>query len=218
MPSCLLSWPRALALGILFGTLSFLLAGCSGGGSFEFASLDMTKIDPPPPRVQRVPVDRAYWWVDAEDGSLRVAMQRNAPSLLGEIGRVLVRMSLRLEKPPAGASRQYAIRSGEFRGRIRVGASEARMTSAFGTAVIDRVDGNRIHGAVRLTANRQILQLLGGWGAASRTLVLGEFDAVPAKAEGRSIYADTESNDFTRPPLRPPTSKPASSITSRLAN
>src|SRR5262245_63933546 len=101
-----------MTLGRFIVILSIVLAGCSGSGTFQFASLDMTRVDPPPARVQTVQFGRASWWTDEVDGTLRIAFEKDAPSLLGEIGRVIVQLSLRLEKLPAGPSREYKLGPG----------------------------------------------------------------------------------------------------------
>jgi hypothetical protein len=179
-----------------------VLTGCAGSGTFQFASLDMTRIDPPPAQVQTVQFERAFWWTDEIDGTLRIAFEKDAASLLGEIGRVIVQISLRLEKPPAGPSREYKLGPAEMRGRVRVGAMETRLASASGVAVIDRVREGVFRGALRLIATRRSMQLLGGWGSGARLLVLGEFEAVRDRDAGRRIYSDTESSDFSRPAPR----------------
>lgn len=171
----------------------------------------MTRVDPPPARVQTVRFDRALWWTDEADGTLRIAMEKDAPSLLGEIGRVIVQLSLRLEKPPAGPTRQYTLGPAELRGRIRVGALETRLATASGVAVIDRVREGVFRGAVRLIATRRSMQLLGGWSSGPRVLLLGEFEALHHADAGKRVYDDTESSDFARPAFRP-TSRPSSQL------
>lgn len=189
--------------------LGLLLTGCSGRGMIEFASLEFASIEPPPPRVQRVEFDRAYWMTDETDATLRVALEKDAPSLLGEIGHVVIQISLRLEKLPAGASRQYRLGPDELRGRIRVGAAESRLVSAGGIAAIDKLAGDRIRGVLRVITTRRVLQMLGGWGRGPRALLLGEFEALHDPGRCREIYAATEADDFGRPPFSP-ASRPAS--------
>lgn len=177
-----------------------LLIGCAGRGALEFASLEFATIDPPPPRVLRVSLDRAFWHVDDRDGTLRIGLEKDAASLLGEIGRVRVQISLRLDKPPAGPTKQYSLRTSEMRGRVRVGAAESRLLSATGIAAIDRVDGHRLRGQFRMIATRRTLQLLGGWANGPRALILGEFEALLDAEQCEAIYAATEEDDFGRPP------------------
>ncbi len=198
--------PRCLIFAV--SCFSLLVGGCAGRGLVEFASLDFATIDPPPPRVQRVSFERAFWHVEESDGTLRVGLEKDAASLLGEIGRVRVEISFRLDKMPAGAGKQYRLRSQEMRCRVRVGAAESRLSSATGIATIDRVDGRRLRGQFRVIASRRTLQLLGGWADGPRALMLGEFEAVLDAEQCAAIYASTEENDFGRPPAQA-TSQPA---------
>jgi hypothetical protein len=197
--------PRMVIVRCIAILLVGVSAGCTGSGTVQFASLDMTRVDPPPARVQTVQFGRVSWWTDEVDGTLRIAFEKDAPSLLGEIGRVIVQLSLRLEKLPAGPSREYKLGPSELRGRVRVGATETRLASASGVAVIDRVSES----VLRLIATRRTMQLLGGWGTGARLLVLGEFRAVREEGVGARIYEETESNDFVRPAI-PAASQPAS--------
>lgn len=200
--------PARLFRILTVGLLAAAVAGCAGRGAVEFASLDLAAIDPPPPHVQRITFEKVFWYVEEADGTLRLALDKDAPSLLGEIGRVRVQISLRLEKLPAGPTRQYPLRTNEMRCRIRVGAAESRLLSATGMAAIDRVDGRRLRGQFRLIATRRTLGLLGGWVNGPRALLLGEFEAVSGRDQCKAIYAATEENDFARPPIAP-TSQPA---------
>jgi hypothetical protein len=196
-----------------------LLAGCQGSGQVQIAALNFRAIDPPPPRFWQLDQDRCYWWTD-EDGHVWVAMERDQRSLvLGEMGRLRFQISLALGEPPAGKTREYLLSRRELRAAIRFGPMQSRWTSLSGILALYRESQDRLRGSFRLDVACEVQQLLGGWGNASRYVMMGTFTAVHDEIAGRRIAADTESLGLEREPLASqPVSQPAARPASQPAS
>lgn len=199
------------------------LPGCSGNAHLEMAALDFQMIDPPPPRVTRVELDRCYWWTD-EDGFVWVSIERVMRPFFGAFGEVLLQFSFALDRPPAGKARNYIVGDRELRGRVRLGPSESRFVSVNGIVAAYREPGQRLRGSFRLEATRQTSRVLGGWGLPTKFLLMGTFNAIHDAARGRAVAAATEESGWERDP-RPaarvakphPTTRPAASRTATAA-
>jgi hypothetical protein len=175
-------------------------AGCNGGGRIELVSLDYRSIDPPAPHPQRIDLDECYWWAE-EDGQVHVAMQRRGGvPLLGPAAAWRLQLSLVLEKLPSGEGRNYTVGRRELRGVLRVGAAEARYESVTGIVALYREGDDGLRGSVRLLASRQVSQVIAGFGAPHRQVILGTFEAVRDETRGRAIETDTEIRGWERPP------------------
>lgn len=200
---------RANAIAALVGSSLALLApcGCAGNGQVEFISLNYRDIDPPAARANVVALDSCTWWEDGA-GRVWIAMRRDA-SGLSELLRLTFRMSLALERLPAGAARNYVVDDETVRGLARLGPTLTRFTSVRGVLALYRDGKDRLRGSLRFEANRQAAQLLGGWGAAGRSVVLARFVASRDPGGGMEVVAATEESGFDRPRLAGPTSQPA---------
>lgn len=173
------------------------LLGCAGSGRVEIAAMNFRAIDPPGAQFSRLPLDRCYWWTD-DTGQVWVAMETMRRPLLGALGPFSFRMSLVLEKLPAGPDRNYLVSKRELRAVARFGVSEGRFVSAMGIVALYREKGDRMRGTFRLMAQRQVTGLLGGWGRPSSHLLLGSFVAVHDPQHGKPIAEATESQGWER--------------------
>lgn len=187
------------------------LAGCTGRAELQFVSTNLASINPPPPIVYRYDPQQCYWWLD-DDGSMNFAMQFDNVSLLSEIGRLRLQLSLTLDGPPAGEGRDYQIGSRNVRGRFDTALAKARLISAGGVVSITKAGDGRFRGSFRI-----LLQQFPGISlftlAPQRPgnyLMFGTFDAVNDAAHGRAIRADTEADGWIRTPAAAaPTTSPA---------
>jgi len=201
-----------------FGLPLVLLAGvfgCAGHGTVEVASLNFAAIDPPapPPRSTCLALDRCYWWLE-EDGTVCVAMQRDIAFAFVP-DRFRFRLSLRLERLPAGKARQYRVGRKELRAVARFGISESRFTSVAGIVALYREPHDRLRGSFRLLVERRVAGLLGGFGAPQRYLFQGTFVAVRDRQRGQPILEATESGGFERGRGRPSAESPPSTRPAR---
>lgn len=187
---------RLRVAAIAVGFLAVGLAGCRGGGRVEFIALSYTAIDPPSPAVTRLELDGCYWWTDEQD-QLWIAMERDFSPLLFPIARMTFRMSLALEKPPAGPARNYELGQRELRAVVRLGPVESRFTSRVGIVAIYRKSGARLRGSLRIEASREVYAVF-GWSRPSRMLMLGTFEAVRDEGRGRAIAEATEAQGWSR--------------------
>lgn len=181
-------------------SLLVTIAGCAGSGQVEFISLNYRAIDPPSAKPGVIDLDTCTWWSDA-DGRVWIAMGRDASGLGGALTRFAFRMSLQVEKLPAGAARNYVVNDETIRGLIRVGPGQSRLTSTRGILALYR-EGNRLRGSLRFEANRHAAQILGGWGEPGRSVVLARFVATPDTGHGPAIVSETEEAGFDRARLR----------------
>ncbi len=205
---------RTLAAGLL--PLLAALAGCQGGGHVDVAALNYRDIDPPAPNITRLDLDRCFWWTDEQD-HVWIALERDQPFLLGP-EHFVFQLSLALDKPPAGRSRNYLASNRELRGVACFGPAQSRFVSMAGIVALYREPGERLRGSFRLDVMRHAQQLLGGWNRAGRYLMLGTFDAVKDEQQGRRIAAATEAHGWDRePPATQPTTQPATQPTSQPA-
>jgi hypothetical protein len=197
-------WRGLLAVLPLAGLL-----GCAGGGHVEVAALNYREIDPPPARIARLSLDHCYWWTD-DTGQVWVAMEATRRPLLGALGPFSFRLSLALEKLPAGKDRNYLVARRELRAVARFGVSEGRFVSTMGIVALYRDKGERLRGTFRLLTQRQVTGLLGGWGRPSNHLLLGSFTAVHDPVRGAEIATATESQGWDRE--EPPASQDAEGV------
>lgn len=179
-----------------------LLAGCRGGGQLQFADLNYAAIDPPSPRFQTIEIERCYWWTD-DAGQVWIAMEHDRAVLPG-VEPFVLRMSLVLEKLPAGRARNYLVQQRELRAVARLGPAEGRFVSLAGIVALYREPNERLRGSFRLEVSREISKLLGGWGRPSRNLMQGTFVAIPDTGRGREIATETELYGWDREPRQPP--------------
>lgn len=173
------------------------MCGCAGSGTLELISLNFKSIDPPAPRASRLKLDRCYWWED-ESGQVWIAMELERSLLPGDDFRFVFKMSLVLEKMPAGAARNYMVSDRALRAAARIGPAELRFISEAGALALYRERGDRLRGSLRLRVARQYGTMLGGWSRPARYLMQGTFVAVPGEARGREIAAATEESGFDR--------------------
>ena len=110
-------------------------SGCTGGGRLEFIPLNYRAIDPPPVRTVPLHVHRCYWWTDDQQ-RVWIAMEHQQGTPLNRYGQFMLRLSLLLDKLPAGQARDYRLTTRSFRGVLRSAVSESRFTSAAGIAVL----------------------------------------------------------------------------------
>ncbi len=178
------------------------LAGCQSPGYVQLASLNFNSIDPPPPKVTRLPIEHCYWWQD-DEGQVWVALEHDRP--WGWLPEHLVfQLSLVLEGPPAGRAREYRVTKRELRGVARFGPAQARFVSMTGIVALYREDGDQMRGSFRLQVARRGQQIFGNWGPATRYLMTGEFTAAPNESEGRRIADATEAHGWERAPTTQP--------------
>jgi hypothetical protein len=184
------------------------LCGCTGSGRVLLAALDYQAIDPPagaPPRFFPLDMDRCFWWTD-EHGHVWVAMDCDQPLFLGTNWRFKFRLSLALDQPPAGSTRDYAVAKRELRATAQGGPLRSRYASVRGIVALYREPNEHLRGSFRLEVAREVQQMLGGWGNASRYLMMGTFDAVRDETRGPQIAAQTETPGRERePPATQPT-------------
>ncbi|MFH1748565.1 MAG: hypothetical protein ABIG44_16140 [Planctomycetota bacterium] len=180
---------------------TMLLAGCGGNAHLELTSLNYNSIDPPTPRTAKLDLNRCYWWTDA-DGQVWIAMESIRRPLFGVLGDFTFRLSLVLEKLPAGEGRNYTVAQRELRAVARFAVTEGRFVSSAGIVALYRADGDRLRGSLRLQTRREVSQLLGGWGRPSSYLMQGNFTAIHDETRGRPIAEATESQGWHRPPAR----------------
>ncbi len=192
-----------LALLLLAGLL-----GCSAG-QIELASLDYRAIDPPAAKVTRIELDRGYWWSD-EQGRVWFAAARSFAPLLFPQFRVDLKLSLRLDQPPAGAARNYGVDRGTMRAVLRVGPAELRLVSVSGVIAAYREAGEQLRLSGRLLVTQQAAQLLGGYSNPARNLLLCRIHAVQDAQRGRAIADETETQGWERSAsTQPATTQPA---------
>ena len=163
-----------------------IIAGCTGSGRLEFASLDFRAVDPPAPRVSPVSVRECYWWTE-HDGQVWIAMQSQKTAFFNPKLRFQFQLSLALEKLPAGKARNYKLGPRELQVRVRFGPWESRFSSQTGIAALYCEPGDRLRGSVRVQTTRETLQWRGGGGKPVRYLMLGSFTAVHDEQRGRAI-------------------------------
>ena len=196
------------------------LVGCRGSGRIELASLNLSVVDPPPPRCTPIEMQECCWWTD-ESGRVCIAMQRRQTPVLYPKMRFEFQLSLVLPQLPAGRARNYKVDRNTLRARVRLGPWESRFTSHTGTIALYRDGESRLRGSMRLQAERVTSQWLGGWGKPIRYLMLGSFRAVCDERRGRAIAELAESSGWDRgqpkrPPLSsqpaPPSSAPSPSV------
>jgi len=203
----------AVGLGGMLVTFLLFVAGCTGSGRLEFASLNFKAIDPPAPRVSPLKVQECYWWTD-QDGQVWIAMQHRGIPFFNPRLRFEFQLSLALEQLPAGQARNYQLRRRELRARVKFGPWESRFASQLGIAALYRESGDRLRGSLRVQTTRVSLEFLGSWSEPVRYLMLGSFVAVPGEQRGRAIAEATESAGWGRDtPVRPasqPATAPAS--------
>ena len=191
--------------GVLTGL--YACSGCHRAGQVEIASLNYVAIDPPAPRVARVGLDHCYWWTD-EQGRVRIAMERDQPWVLGpaHVEHFVFQLSLTLEKPPAGKSRNYLLSKRQMNGAARFGPAHSRFVSAAGIVALYREPGDRMRGSFRIRVARQGLQLLGGWSPVSRHLMSGTFIAKHDEERGQQIATQVAEDGWRSPNEQPPQS------------
>lgn len=199
--------PRSRQRGLV-ALLTFcvgLLAGCAGSGRVQIAALNFQAIDPPAgpaPRFAELPLDRCTWWLD-EQGKVWIAMERAQTLWLGPEWQFRFQLSLALDEPPAGRSREYLVSRREMRATTRFGPSQSRFASINGIVALYREPNNQLRGSFRLQVAREVQQLLGNWSTASRYLMMGTFVAVPDDGRGRQIARATEDLGGQREPPTP---------------
>lgn len=188
------------------------MPGCGDRARIDVVSLDFSNLDPQRPLVQRIEPDSCRWWTDDEE-TLWIVMTRRIALPLGPVKNFDFELSLRLDRLPSGKARQYSVDRDALRARVRFGLNDSRLSSTAGIAVVERIGPDRLQGTFRIQTARDVVQLLGGWAAGPRALLLSTFDARPDDGSGRAIVASTESNGFARSPRRrsdPPHPRPAS--------
>ena len=183
-----------------------LLSGCAAPGQVHIAPLNYHQIDPPAPGFTTIQLGECFWWTD-ESGQVCVAMERHVPSIFGRYAAFRFQMSLELERPPAGAGRNYTVARRELRASARFGPTQNRFTSIAGIVALYTAPGDRLRGSFRIFVSRQVNRLLGGWTRPSGYLMLGQFNATRDEQRGRAIAAATEAHGWQREPR--PTSRPA---------
>jgi hypothetical protein len=205
-----MSWPARLircSSPALLGVALLALVGCAGTGRVYLAALDFQAIDPPagaPPRFLEINMNHCYWWTD-EAGRVCVAMDSERALLLGSDWRMRFQLSLTLDQPPAGRARDYRVTNRQCRAVARFGPAQSRWVSRSGVVALYREGPDRFRGSFRMDVAREVQQLLGGWGRASRFLMMGTFTSVPNEAQGRRIAAAATALDE---PAEPPESQP----------
>lgn len=189
-----------------------LLAGCAG--RVEFASLDWRNVDARP-SVERIDLDEAYWWTEA-DGRVRVAIRRRVPSLLfGKAGEFTFQLLMTLDEPPSGGGRNYRIAGRSVRAHAQLGPLQFRIGSLVGAAAIERLSPDRMRVTMRMQASREALVGL-TWSGPSRWLLQGVFEAQLDAERGREIAEAVRSTGPEMAPASgpPPTaSRPATTLT-----
>src|SRR5262245_1696626 len=180
--------------------ISFVaLSGCAGSAELQFVSTNLTSINPPPPIVYRFDPQRCYWWLE-DDGSMNIAMQFDNVSVLSEIGKLRLQVSLSLDAPPAGSGKDYPIGPQNLRGRFDTPLAQARLISTSGVVAISKAGNERYRGSFRM-----LLQQFPGISlftlAPQRPgsyLMFGKFEAVHDAERGRAIRDATEADGWTR--------------------
>lgn len=182
------------------------LPGCAGGGRMELSALNYRAIDPPAARAYPLDFDHCYWWTDDSE-RVWVAMDCVRRPLVGPLGPFVYQMSLVLEKLPAGRARDYAVREPTLRAVSRFGPLESRFVAPVGIVSLNRQPGERLRGSFRLLAQREVSQVLGGFGAPASYLLQGTFQAVHDAQRGQPIVAATESQGWGRQSAPVPTTR-----------
>jgi hypothetical protein len=184
-----------------------LLLGCTPN-RLELISLDMTAIDPPAPRPFSIEPQRCEWWED-DAGGLWLGLQSDVSSLLGP-GQSF-RATLKLDKLPSGAARNYTLNFDSLRAALKFGPVQARFVSQSGVVAAYREPGDRLRISLRALVTRHGLGLIGDWSRGGRTLWLATFTASRAAAAARAdLVAETETSGFERKGVasRPVASQP----------
>jgi len=206
-------WRRQgwLLRAVGFGPLVLALAGCGGRATVQIVSLQTKDIDERRPLIWRCETDRCYWWLEP-DGTVNVAIQYENVSLVGELGKVRLALSLSLEALPAGEVRTYPVRGRALRAGAQFGPDHRRFRSYQGVVLVRRVGPSRIRGRFRIFALQQQFSVVTGWRFAGMLLFLGRFEAVADERKARPIVQASEVDDWARPPRepKPATSRPAS--------
>ena len=189
--------PTSAGLLVAAGLLLAAGSGCTGHSRLEFIPLSCRTVEPPPARTTALRAGRCYWWQD-EYGQVWVAMEHENRSALGRYASFALRLSLVLDKLPAGRARDYTLTRRSFRGVFRSPTGESRFISTAGAATLQSPSGNRLRGSFRLLGQRQASRVLGDWGPPSSYLIQGTFEAVRDEVRGGRILADTESQGWGR--------------------
>lgn len=201
--------PRTILLLLL--TVLPTWGGCTGSGKVQILPVARRDLSPREPLIQTLPVQEAYYWMDAE-GKLKIALRYRASSLLGSAFDTKWALSMILPGPPAGPERLYDLRTSEVLWTFSQGGNHQRCRSLRGVAVVEDRRNGRLRGRFQITVHQQVFTMLGGWQNAAWLLTLGEFEAVENITRGQEILASTEMEDFDRSPPRPrtlPASQPA---------
>jgi hypothetical protein len=180
--------------------LAALATGCAGRGRVFSVPLYRSDMPPDEPPAATVEPDQAYYWVE-DDGPLNVSLAR-AWAAGPASAPVEWRLSLMLEKLPAGSARLYKLDRSSIRLVEAGGGIHRRGLSIRGVAVIEAPRGGRLKGRFHTWIRLQQFTVLTGWAPpinrAPIVIVTGEFEAVENAEAGRRIREATEADDFGR--------------------
>lgn len=195
-------------LGVLAVLISLAVVGCSGKGTIQLVSLNMTDIDPPEAKVWKFDAQQNYWWIDS-NGELNISLLHRHDSLLGVFGSYHVGLSLVFDEPPAGRARNYKVGPREARATFASAMANMRFTPFAGiVSVIIGKDGV-LRGSYRIwstVANEMnVLSILPQ--KSGNILMFGTFEAVKHEAQGKKLREFVESNSPPRPARKAPTTQ-----------
>jgi hypothetical protein len=210
-----------IVAGYLLASIFMCAGGCTGHGQLQ--SIPMVRKDLPPgqPLIQKIPIQEAYYWVDADD-KLNIGLKYHATSWLNEMLNVSCAASLVLDGLPAGREKLYQLHRNDLMWILSSGGNHQRLRSLKGVTVVEGPQYGRIKGRIHVTIHQQKFTVLDGWKSSGLLTLVGKFEAVRNKAAGEKIFSQVETEGFDRDesankslriyrkPIQSPRSKPTS--------
>ncbi|MEK6799776.1 MAG: hypothetical protein AABZ12_12495 [Planctomycetota bacterium] len=178
-------------------TLALLLGGCTGHATIHMVPLGNQKISAADPLIVRQDPHECYYWLN-DVSQVCVAMRFRHVSWLGKAFSSELVLSLVLDKPPAGAARDYRVDRFTERHRLDAGFTHLRGASLSGIIGTWDYGKRQLKGRFRFTAKQQSFFVLTGWGSDHSVLFVGEFTAVHDRAAGEKILQRTEADGMGR--------------------
>ncbi len=184
----------------LVATVAMGLAqmGCVGRAVVHAVPLGIQRINTSGPLIPLFTPDECYYWVD-DGGHLCVAMRAIRRSLIDSRLNQGFALSFVFDGVPAGTMREYRFTRRTARCRAHAAIFHTRSASLSGIATVWDFGKKMLRGRFRFPAKIQVYHLLAGWRDDGTVLYTGEFTAVPDRAKGEAILAETEGTGMERP-------------------
>jgi hypothetical protein len=186
--------------------LCLVATGCTGHAALQIIPIGPKGLDSTSPMTVHLRPRECYYWIDAANHRICIAMRMRHRSLLGPRFHRDLTLSLILEGLPAGATLQYRADRNTLRAKLDAGYAHQRFATQFGQVLLWDYGESTLRGRFRFFTKRQSYLVLTGWGSDATVLVLGEFSAVRAPELVQKVLAATESDGMERTslPRHPP--------------